>query len=55
MNQKRKIQLQKKAKVIVEYMKKHPNASLSTEFMPSEECDYLSKCLEEIAKTGKIA
>jgi hypothetical protein len=47
--------LQKKAKVIADYMEKHPNASLFSGFMPSEECDYLSKCLEEITKASKIA
>jgi len=47
MKQKRKIELQKKAKEIVDYMAKHPNASLFYGFMPSEEHDYLVKCLEK--------
>ena len=55
MKQKRKIELQKKAKEIADYMGKHPNASLSYGFMPSEEHDYLVKCLEKITKAVKIA
>ena len=47
MKQKRKNELQKKAKEMADYMGKHPNASLFYGFMPSEECDYLVKCLEE--------
>ena len=47
MKQKRKIELQKKAKEIANYMEKHPKASLFYGFMPSEESDYLLKCLEK--------
>jgi len=54
MKQKRKIELQKKAKEIADYMAKHPNASLFYGFMPSEEHDYLVKCLEKITKAVKI-
>ena len=55
MKQKRKIELQKKAKEMADYMGKHPNASLFYGFMPSEEYDYLVECLEETAKAVKIA
>jgi hypothetical protein len=55
MTQKRKIELQKKAKEMADYIGKHPNASLSYGFMPSEEYDYLVKCLEEMTKAVKIA
>lgn len=46
MKQKRKNELQKMAKNIADYSKKNPKASVYTGFMPSEECDYLLKCLE---------
>lgn len=55
MKQKRKIELRKKAKEMADYMVKHPNASLFYGFMPSEQYDYLVKCLEEITKAVKIA
>jgi hypothetical protein len=47
MKEKRKLELQKMAENIVNHLQKNPKASLFPGFMPSEECDYLQKCLEK--------